>query len=150
MKLIIYSDGGSRGNPGPAAVGVVVQNDQGQVLKQYGEAIGQATNNEAEYQAAIFALKKIKQVFGKTKMKQAKIQMRLDSELVVKQLNHQYKIEEPGLQPLFLAIWNLMMDFGQVSFSAVPRAKNRAADRLVNQALDEKNNQANLFEVGDC
>ena len=143
MKLVIYTDGGSRGNPGEAAIGVVVCNNNGEALKKYGEPIGQATNNEAEYQALIFAFKKMKQVFGKAKMAEAQIEVRMDSELIVKQLSHQYKIEEPNLQQLFLQVWNLMLDFGPIKFVAVPRERNKEADRLVNQALD--NQQVNLL-----
>ena len=143
MKYILYTDGGSRGNPGEAAIGVVVCNNNGEALKEYGEPIGQATNNEAEYQALIFALKKMKQVFGKAKMAEAQIEVRMDSELIVKQLSHQYKIEEPNLQQLFLQVWNLMLDFGPIKFVAVPRERNKEADRLVNQVLN--NQQAGLL-----
>jgi len=143
MKLILYTDGGSRGNPGPAAIGVVIQNDQGETLKKYGQAIGDATNNEAEYQAVIFALKKAKALFGKEKIKETPVEVRMDSELVAKQLNHEYKIEEPKIQPLFLKVWNLMLDFGPLKFSVVAREQNQEADRLVNQALDIK--QEELF-----
>ena len=138
MKYILYTDGGSRGNPGPAALGVVIANEKGEILKKYGETIGETTNNEAEYQALILGLKKLKQVFGKDKMKQAELEVRMDSELIVKQLNHQYKIEEPNLQKLFLRVWNLMLDFGPIKFIAIPRAQNREADRLVNEALDKR------------
>lgn len=143
MKFIIYTDGGSRGNPGAAAIGVVIKNEAGETIKKYGEAVGEATNNEAEYQAVIFALKKMKQVFGRAKMKVARLEVKMDSELIVKQLNHQYKIEEPNLQVLFLLVWNLILDFGAVKFVAVPRQQNKEADRLVNEALDKK--QAGLF-----
>ena len=136
MKLIIYTDGGSRGNPGPAAIGVVIQNEDGETLKKYGEAIGEKTNNEAEYQAVIFALKKAKALFGKAKVKEMQIEIRTDSELVASQLNHQFKIMEKNLQPLFLQVWNLMLDFGPIKFVAIGREQNRETDRLVNQALD--------------
>ena len=138
MKLIIYTDGGSRGNPGPAAIGVVIGNERGEAIKKYGQAIGEATNNEAEYQAVIFALKKAKALFGKEKIKETEIEVRMDSELIVSQLNHQYKILEKNLQPLFLQVWNLLLDFGPVKFLAVPREQNQEADRLANQALDAK------------
>ena len=143
MKIFINTDGGSRGNPGPAALGVVFSNERGEVLKKYSQALGQATNNEAEYQALIFALKKAKALFGKEKIKQMEIAARLDSELIVKQLNHEYKIEEKNLQPLFLKVWNLLIDFGPVKFIAIPREQNKEADKLVNQALDSK--QEGLF-----
>jgi len=143
MKLIINTDGGSRGNPGPAAWGAVFKDESGKIIKKYSQVLGEITNNEAEYQALIFALKKAKALFGKEKIKQIEIEARLDSELVVKQLNHEYKIEEENLQPLFLKIWNLMLDFGPIKFVAIPREDNREADRLVNEALDAK--QEKLF-----
>jgi len=143
MKFIIYTDGGSRGNPGPAAIGVVLCDEKGTVIKKYSEAIGEATNNEAEYQAVIFALKKIKQLWRKEEIKKSQIEMRLDSELVAKQLSHEYKIKESNIQPLFLKVWNLMLDFGEIKFVAIAREKNKEADKLVNRALDAK--QENLF-----
>lgn len=136
--MIVYTDGGSRGNPGPAALGVVITDEKGRAIKEYGEAIGTKTNNESEYAAVIFALKKIKALFGKEKIKKMHIDMKMDSEFVTKQLNGEYKIEEERMFPLFVAAWNLKMDFGKVTFSHVPREKNRAADRLVNAALDRE------------
>lgn len=140
-KITIYTDGGSRGNPGPAAIGVVIMSNN-QVVKKYGEFIGQATNNVAEYQAVIFALKKAKLLFGKKKAKDLEIDFRVDSELVEKQMNHRYKIKEKSLVPLFIQTWNLVMDFGQVTFSHVLRGRNKEADVLVNAALDKE--QSNL------
>lgn len=135
LKLIIYTDGGAQDNPGPAAIGVVICNERGESLKEYSESIGQHTNNEAEYQALIFALKKTKLLFGKKKVKVMEVECRLDSELVVKQLNHQYKIKEKNLKPLFLELWNLTLDFGKLEFKHIGREKNKRADQLVNQAL---------------
>lgn len=146
MKLILYADGGSRGNPGPAGIGVVIASETGEVLKKYGQAIGVATNNEAEYQALIFALKKVKALFGGAKAKQMELEARMDSELAVKQLNHEYKITEPKIQALFLQVWNLMLDFGAIKFIAIPREKNKETDRLVNEALDKE--QGNFFNHG--
>lgn len=138
MKLIIYTDGGARGNPGPAAIGVVFYNEQQQTIKEYAECIGVATNNEAEYRAVILALKKAKPLLGKEKIKQVEIDFKLDSELVVRQLNHQYKIEGENMQKLFIIIWNLLIEFGKVSFAHIPREQNKEADRLLNEALDGK------------
>lgn len=135
-KLIIYTDGGSRGNPGPAALGVVIQDASGKLIKEYGEALGVKTNNEAEYEAVIFALKKVKALFGKEKTKTMTLDVRMDSELVMKQLTGKYKIEEEKLFPLFIKIWNLKMDFGAITFTHIPREKNKEADRMVNEALD--------------
>ncbi|MEX2033494.1 MAG: ribonuclease HI family protein [Candidatus Colwellbacteria bacterium] len=132
-KLIIHIDGGARGNPGPAAIGVVITPPAGG--KTYQERIGNTTNNVAEYKAAVFALKKAKQLLGKEKSK-SEIEVRTDSELLYKQLNAQYKIKNKELQPLFIEIWNLQQDFKKVKFIHIAREENREADRLVNQALD--------------
>ena len=137
-KFIVYTDGGARGNPGPSAIGVVIKNAKGENLKEYGEYLGETTNNEAEYKAAIFALKKIKALWGKAKAKKAEVQLFADSELLIRQLNGQYKIENPNIQRFFLELWNLKIDFKKVSFTAVPREENEEADRLVNEALDAK------------
>ena len=137
MKYIIHTDGGARGNPGPAAIGVVIEG-AGEI-KKYGEYIGEATNNEAEYQAVIFALKKLKQLIGKGKSKsEAEVEIHVDSELLASQLNGEYKIKEKNLQQLFLEVWNLKQDFKSVSFKNIPREKNRGADKMVNQALDKE------------
>jgi len=139
MKLITYTDGGSRGNPGPSAVGAVIANEKGEMLKEYGEKIENGTNNEAEYKAIIFALKKIKALFGKEKVKQMEVEMRMDSELASKQLNGEYKIESENIKPLFIDIWNLKLDYKKVSFKHVPREKNKRADLLLNEVLDKEN-----------
>ncbi len=128
--LIIYTDGGSRGNPGPAAIGAVVGD------KAYSQSIGNTTNNIAEYSAVIFALKKAKQLLSKSGAKKTSVELRTDSELLVKQLNAEYKIKDADLIPLFIDIWNLRQDFALVKFIHVLREKNRTADRLVNRALD--------------
>lgn len=137
----MYTDGGSRNNPGPAAVGVFIET----LRKQYGHYIGEKTNNEAEYEAVILGLKKIKQNIGKEKAKNAEIEIFLDSEFVARQMNHEYKVKEPELQKLFLEVWNLMLDFGKVAFNHIPRERNKVADKLVNQALDEKERQMSLL-----
>ena len=135
-KLIIYTDGGSRGNPGEAAIGVVLCDANGNMIKEYGECIGIKTNNEAEYEAVISALKKVKALCGKETTKKMEVNFRMDSEFVMKQLNGEYKIEKERMALLFIAVWNLKMDFAKVVFSHVPREKNKEADRLVNRALD--------------
>lgn len=144
-KFIIYTDGGARGNPGPAAIGAVVSGEKGAVMKEISEYIGETTNNEAEYQAAIAALKKLKALIGKTEAKNSSVQVFADSELLVKQLNGEYKIENPNMQSLFLKLWNLKIDFGKVTFQAVPREQNKEADRLVNEALDGQAKNNKLF-----
>lgn len=140
-SVILYTDGASRGNPGPASIGVYMET----LGKSYGECIGMTTNNDAEYQALVFALKKTKSLLGKAKAKSTKVLCRLDSELVVKQLTHIYKIEHPTTQKHFLVIWNLMLDFGEVSFEHVPRELNKKADALANEALDKEGSQKKIF-----
>lgn len=137
-KFIIYTDGGSRGNPGPAAIGVVIKNEKGETLKRYGEVIGKKTNNEAEYEAVIFALKKVKQLFGGEKAANMAFEIRMDSELVQRQLSGAYKIEEEKLFRPFITTWNLKMNFGKIIFRHIPREQNKEADRLLNEALDAK------------
>lgn len=145
-KIIIYTDGGSRGNPGPAAAGVMFCNEKGQSIKECSEYLGdKLTNNEAEYKAVIFALKKFKAVFGKKLAKNSEIEIRSDSELLVKQLNAQYKILNENIQPLFLEIWNLKFDFKKLRFKRIPREKNKQADRLANEALDAKSKTQSLI-----
>jgi len=129
-KLTIFCDGGARGNPGPAAIGVVIAS------KKYNDYLGRATNNEAEYEAVIFALKKAKQLLGKSKAKKTNLEINVDSELIYKQVLGEYKINEHHLQKLFIQVWNLKQDFNEVDLKLVPREQNREADFLVNDALD--------------
>lgn len=146
-KIIIYTDGGSRGNPGPAGAGVAVADEKGKILKEYSNFLGVKTNNEAEYEAVIFGLQKIKALLGKEKIKNTEIEFRLDSQLIARQLNGQYKIEEERLFPLFIKIWNLKMDFGPIIFNEITREKNKEADRLANEAMDSgAKKQENFFE----
>lgn len=144
-KIIIYTDGGSRGNPGPSAIGFVFANEHGQVFKRYSQYLGENfTNNEAEYLAVIFALKKFKQLFGKKLAKNSEIEVRCDSELLIRQLKGEYKILDSKIQPLFLELWNLKMDFKKVKFKLIPRERNKEADFLVNEAINT--HSKNLFQ----
>ncbi|MGC9046514.1 MAG: ribonuclease HI family protein [Minisyncoccia bacterium] len=140
VKNIIkmYTDGGSRGNPGNAAIGIVIYYDNNK--KTYAEYIGKTTNNIAEYKAVIFGLKKIKQLIGKEQSLQTNIECFSDSELLVNQLNGKYKIKDDDIKNLFIEIWNLKQDFNQVSFHYISRENNKESDFLVNKALDQ-----NLF-----
>ncbi len=132
-KIIAHTDGGSRGNPGPAAIGVYIKT----LDKKYGVAIGVATNNDAEYQAVIFALKKIKQLVGSENAAHTSVEIRSDSQLIVNQLSGTFKLKEEGLWKYFIDIWNRRQDFASVSFVYVPREENAVADALVNEALDQ-------------
>ncbi|MDD3488203.1 MAG: ribonuclease HI family protein [Candidatus Pacebacteria bacterium] len=137
-KLEIYTDGGARNNPGPAGIGVVIGD------KEYGEYIGETTNNVAEYKAIIFALKKTRHLLGKSKLKDTEVIVNSDSELAVNQLNGKFKILEKDLQPLFLEIWNLKFDFPNLQFKHIRREKNQRADYLVNQAINKQQNTLNI------
>ncbi len=140
-KIIIYSDGGSRGNPGHSALGVVIEeSERGKVKSEwkYGEYLGIGTNNEAEYQGVIFGLKKAKQLIGKDNTKKTEIEVRADSELIVKQLNGEYKIKEKRMQEFFIEIWNLKTEFKKVYFVHIPREQNSEADAMVNKELDKQ------------
>lgn len=132
QKLLITTDGGSRGNPGPAAFGVTIAG------KGYGEFLGIRTNNYAEYAGIDFALKKARSLLGKTKAKQTEVEVRMDSELAMKQLTGVYKVQDPDIQKFFMEIWNTKLDFKKVSFMHIPREENKAADREVNRVLDEQ------------
>jgi ribonuclease HI len=127
--LEIYTDGGARGNPGPAGIGVAIW-DGNNLVGTYSKYIGEATNNQAEYQAVIFGLEQAKRLRGHD------LDFYLDSELVVSQLNRAFKIKDQLLGSLFVKAWNLMVGFKSVRFHHVPREQNRGADMLVNKAID--------------
>ncbi len=131
-KLIIYTDGGARGNPGPAAVGVVIYDAGFKEIQRFKKYLGTTTNNQAEYRALLAALELA------TKLGHETLVCHLDSELVVKQLQGKYKIKEPTLQPLAADVLRLTSRFKQVEFVHVRREKNKLADQLVNEALDEE------------
>jgi len=133
MKFIIHTDGGARGNPGPAAIGVVIEDDKSRVIKKFGKVIGTATNNVAEYTAVAEALRAMVAIVGES----PDIACYLDSVLVVNQLNGLFKIKDPTLRSLATDIRILEQEVGGVvHYTAVPREKNQAADVLVNWALD--------------
>ena len=132
----IYTDGGARGNPGPAAIGVYAVDANGEVVLEHAEAIGNSTNNIAEYAAVATGLQLLKQKVGKA-IKEKTVELKLDSELVKKQLNGEYQIKDAGLVPYFIEIHNLRVaHFPKLTLTHVPRAQNKEADRLVNEALD--------------
>ena len=133
-KVIIYTDGGSRSNPGPSALGVVIQ--IGKEKKEYGVRLGVATNNVAEYKAVAFALTKSRELLG-AKAKETDIELRTDSELLHRQMLGQYKVKNAGLKPIFAEIQELIKNFRAVLFVHVRREFNKDADRMVNLALDE-------------
>lgn len=129
-KLIIFTDGGARGNPGPSACGVYIMDEQGNVVKEHGRYLGIQTNNYAEYTGIIDALTHAQELGAE------EVEMFMDSELAVKQLNGEYRVRNPGLAVLFMKVHNLRLAFRKVTFAHVRREKNKEADRMVNEALD--------------
>jgi ribonuclease HI len=130
VKARLFTDGGARGNPGPAAFGYVLEAEDGTVLDARGEAIGVATNNVAEYRALIAGLEKALEL-GVDDLEVAS-----DSELLVRQMTGVYRVKNRGLMPLSLDAAALARQLGQVRYTAVRREENELADRLVNEALD--------------
>lgn len=128
----LFTDGGSRNNPGPAAAGFVIRDRDGKLLKKYGKYLGRATNNEAEYQALILGLREV----ASRGFKQ--VRCFLDSSLAVNQLNGVFKIKEARLRELVFKVKALERKFAAVSYEHVPREQNREADELVNKALNER------------
>lgn len=136
QKILIFTDGGARGNPGPAGIGAVVQGEDGEVFKEISEYIGEATNNVAEYEALIAALRATRDLF-REKLHSVSVEVRMDSELIVRQMNGIYKVKEPSLKERFGTVAQMRQDdFGNLIFTHIPREKNKHADRLVNEAID--------------
>ena len=130
-KLKLFTDGGARGNPGPAGIGAVILNEEGKVIVEISEYIGETTNNQAEYKALIAGLAKAKE------LSVSELEVFLDSELVVKQLNREYRVKDKDLAPLFLQVYNISLGFKKIVFKHIYRERNELADKLVNQALDK-------------
>lgn len=130
--MVVYADGASRGNPGPASIGSVLYDDEGREVHTVSRRIGRATNNEAEYQAAIAGLE------AALALGASQVSLRMDSELVVRQLEHRYKVRNPRLQPLFARVIELRRRFDNFDVDSLPRAMNKRADELANQALDRR------------
>lgn len=135
-KLITFTDGGSRNNPGPAACGIVIQDEKDNIIHTGSKYLGIATNNQAEYGALVMALQKAKELLEKEPARE--VICYLDSELVVKQLNREYKVKEEKMKKLYLEVCNLCSNFNKVEFIHIRREKNKLADKLVNEELDRQ------------
>ncbi len=132
MRLIVYADGASRGNPGPASIGASVQDEDGTELATVSQRLGIGTNNQAEYRAAIEGVRKAREL-GATG-----IELRMDSELVVRQIIGRYRVKNAALIPLFATLIQELEATGPYTIGHVPREQNRRADALANAALDGK------------
>jgi len=130
LKLMVNVDGGARGNPGPAAIGVVVQDADGGVLEERGERIGKATNNVAEYRALLLGIERARELGAN------ELELVGDSELIVRQVKGEYKVKDAALRELHAEVERALRPFESWSIRHVRRAQNAEADRLVNVALD--------------
>lgn len=128
--VVLHTDGASRGNPGPAAIGVVITEPSGRVLAEFGEALQPATNNVAEYTAVIRGLERARTMGAR------RVRCLMDSQLVVRQLNGSYRVKHADMLPLYRRVLELIQAFEDVTFAHVPREQNAEADRLANLALD--------------
>ena len=129
-KLVVNVDGGARGNPGPAAIGTVVRNADGEVLEERGERIGSATNNVAEYRALLHGIRRAAELGA------SEVELVGDSELIVRQVKGEYKVKDATLRELHAEVMQALGPFPAWSIRHVPREQNAGADRLVNEALD--------------
>ena len=129
-RVVVNVDGGARGNPGPAAIAAVISTPDGEILEAHGEPIGEATNNVAEYRALLLAIERAR-AHGA-----AEVELIGDSELIVRQVRGEYRVKDPGLRPLHAAAREALGALERWSIRNVPRAKNAAADALVNATLD--------------
>lgn len=129
-RVTTWVDGASRGNPGRAAIGVIINDEQGELMARISQRIGTTTNNQAEYRAIIAALEKAIEL-GATH-----VAINSDSELVVRQLNGRYRVKNAHLKPLYQKIKQLQSSLGEFTITHIPREQNKEADRLANKALD--------------
>lgn len=131
-KVIIYTDGASRGNPGPSSIGVYVLDTDNQLVAEESEFIGEQTNNYAEYMAVIRALEMAIASGSKD------VHLKVDSQLLVRQMSGQYKVKAKGIKPLFMKVKELAEHFNQIKYEHIKREFNKQADRLANEALDKR------------
>jgi ribonuclease HI len=130
VKVIVHVDGGARGNPGPAAAACVISSPDGEILAEHSELLGRATNNVAEYRALLLGLAKARELGA------GEIEVIGDSELIAKQVQGLYKVKHEAMKPLYLEAMKALRGFDSWSIRTVPRAQNKRADALVNEALD--------------
>jgi ribonuclease HI len=138
-QLIIFTDGGARGNPGPAAAGAVITEESGKILRSLKKYIGETTNNVAEYKALLLGLSEAASLVNDSGsiIGSVSILVKMDSELVVRQMQGRYKIKDPNLKLLAADVFKLLNKFKNVEFGHIPREQNKLADKLVNEAIDE-------------
>lgn len=136
MHFTIHADGGSRGNPGPAGSGAVIRDELGNIIATVSQFLGIRTNNYAEYEAVILAFETLANLVGKGKVAATDVVVKLDSELIVKQMNGVYKVKHPVMKEQYARLTRAAAAFKSVAFTHVPRAQNSDADALANDAMD--------------
>ena len=137
MHYIIHTDGGSRGNPGPAGAGAVIHDEDGNMVASVSDFLGRRTNNFAEYEAIILALDALIKLVPENRLLQTDVLVKMDSELVVKQMQGAYRVKHPVLKIQQAKLKKLIAVFGNVLFMHIPREQNKDADALANEAMDK-------------
>ncbi len=140
MHFTIHADGGARGNPGPAGAGAMIRDELGNSVASVSKFLGHRTNNFAEYEAVILAFEELKKLVGKEKISSVEVTVKMDSELVVKQMKGEYKVKHPVLKEQHARLSHVAAAFAKVSFTHVRRAENSDADALANEAMDRGTN----------
>ena len=136
MHFTIHADGGSRGNPGPSGAGAMIRDELGNSVASVSQFLGIRTNNFAEYEAVILAFETLTKLVGTKKASATTVEVKMDSELVVKQMKGIYKVKHPTMRAQYARLIAAGSAFGKVSFTHVPRAQNADADALANEAMD--------------
>jgi ribonuclease HI len=136
MHFTIHGDGGSRGNPGPSGAGAVIRDEQGSLVGSVSQFLGVRTNNYAEYEAVILALTQLQTLVPQAQHRSTTVEVKMDSELVVKQMKKEYKVKHPTLKEQYARLCQAAAAFGSVTFTHVPRTQNSDADALANDAMD--------------
>lgn len=136
MRYTIHADGGARGNPGPSGAGAVVRDEFGVLVASVSKFLGHRTNNFAEYEAVILAFEELMKLVPAAERDVTEVEVKLDSELIVKQVRGEYKVKHPVLKEQHARLGQVIAAFGTVSFSHVPREQNSDADALANEAMD--------------
>ena len=130
-RLTIFADGASRGNPGLSSIGALIRSDKGEAVARISQKIGRATNNQAEYRALITALEEAIRLGGE------QVEIRMDSQLVVRQVRGQYRVKSPSIKPLYQQVITLLSKLTGFTITHIPRRQNQEADSLANKALDQ-------------
>ena len=136
MRFTIHADGGSRGNPGPSGAGAMIRDEFGVAVASVSKFLGTRTNNFAEYEAVILAFEALLKLVGSAKRETTEVEVKLDSELIVKQMRGEYKVRNPVMKEQQARLAQVAGAFGSVTFTHVPREENSDADALANEAMD--------------